>query len=135
ADEDGGAVPGDEARPERSVGRALVHDHGVATVERIHEARAEHVGPVELARMDDAIAFGTEVEPVARRGLAAEQRPVGVQDTLRIAARPGGVDEVGGIFRARGVSGVPAGYAGERGVQRADVDSLLPDRITRPDEE
>jgi len=58
ADEDGGIVPRDEPRPERRVARPLMHDRGVAPIERVHQAGAEHVGPVELARVEDAVALG-----------------------------------------------------------------------------
>ena len=34
---------------------SLVRDHGFPAIERIHERGTEHVGPVELARMHDAI--------------------------------------------------------------------------------
>ena len=135
ADEDRRRVRGDEARPERGVARSLVHDRRVAAVERVHEAGAEHVGPVELARVEDPVACGAEVEPVAGRRLAAEQRPVGVQDALRIAARAGGVDEVGGVLGPRRVRSLAARDAGERRLEIADVDAHRPGRLARPDEE
>src|SRR5439155_13357345 len=87
ADEGRRGVAGDEPGPDRRVAPALVHDRGVAAVERVHEAGAEDVGPVELARVEHAVAFGAEVEPVGRGGLPAEERAMRMEDALRIAAR------------------------------------------------
>src|SRR5437773_4143602 len=95
-------------------------NRGVAAIERVHETGAEDVGPVELARMEDAVALGTEIEPVGGRGLAAEERTVRVQDALRVAGRAGGVDEVGGVLGARRLGVLEARDRGERGGERED---------------
>ena len=134
ADEDRGIVPRDEPRPERGVARPLVHDRGVAAIERVHQASAEHVGPVEPARVEDAVALGAEVEPVGGRRLAAEERAVRVQDALRVAGRAGGVDEVGGVLGARRLGVRPARDPGERGVERENPEARRA-HLARPHEE
>ena len=70
ADEDRGAVLGDEPRPGLGVVPSLVRDHRLAVEERVHEGGAQHVGPVELARVDDAVAG----LPSAPRAPARESR-------------------------------------------------------------
>src|SRR6185503_13087514 len=73
SDEDRGAVLRNEARPGRCVVAALVGDHGLATSQRIHERRAQDVGPVELSRVHDSIdRFGIEIEPILRGGCAPD---------------------------------------------------------------
>ena len=79
------------------------HDRGVAAIERIHEAGAEHVGPVVLAGVQHAVAAADRSRTSTRRRLAAEQRAVRVQDALRIAGRARRVDEVRRVVRTRRV--------------------------------
>ena len=108
ADEDRRAVLGDEARPGLGVVLPLVRDHGLAVVERVHEGGAQHVGPVELAGVHDAVALARgrgalvvavleEIEPVGGRRRAADQRAVAVQHALGVSRGARGVDEVGRV--------------------------------------
>ena len=126
---------GDQTRPDGGIGHAFVHDGRVAAVQRVREASAEHVGPVELAGVEDAVAVGLEVEPVLRRGLATEERAVGVQHALRVAARPGGIDEVGGILGSSGMGGLDAGDSCERGLEVVDGDATAGRRVPRSHDE
>jgi hypothetical protein len=84
-DEDGRALAGDARDPLRGVGRPFVDDGGLAQVERVHQRCTEHVGPVELARVQHAVV-AAEVEPVLHGRLAAQQGALGVQHPFRIAA-------------------------------------------------
>ncbi len=143
ADEDRRAVLRDEARPRRGVVLPLVGDHRLAAVERIHERRAQHVGPVELARMDDAVDFPgavaaalrvrrpgiLEIEPVRRRGRAPDERAVAVEDPFRVTGGPRGVDEVGGIVD-RGIGRrFPPRYRRERALEVDHLDAVEGQRL------
>ena len=99
--EDRGAVRGGEARPDVAVGRARMDERGRADGPRVGEARAERVGPVERARVQDAVVGGEPV-PAVPHHPPRPGRALGVDDALGAAAGAGGVDDEGGVVR-RGV--------------------------------
>ncbi len=146
ADEDRRAVLGDEARPGLGVVLPLVRDHGLAVVERVHEGRAQHVGPVELARVHDAVALARgrgalvvavleEIEPVGGRGRAADQRAVAVQHALGVSRGARGVDEVGRVVDG-GVRGrLARAHAGERLLEVEGLHARVLRHLARAGEE
>jgi hypothetical protein len=108
AREDCRAGGGDEPRPERGILGSRVDDPGGAVRPRIGEPRAESVGPVEGAGVQNAVRGRDPVPAVVHRP-PSPRGPVRMQHTLRPCGRPGGVDKEGGIVCPRVLIARPFG--------------------------
>ena len=85
--EDGGAMFLDEARPSVRIVLTFMHDDSLAEIQRVHQSRTQHIGPIEFARVHDAVTLGGEVEPISRSRCAADHCAVRMQYALGIARR------------------------------------------------
>ena len=93
----------DEKGPDRRVARPGVERPRSAAGERIEDADAKRVSPVDVAGVEQDVVLA-QPKPVRRHRPAPENRAVGVQDAFRLGRRAGGEDEIRGIVRpGRGI--------------------------------
>ncbi len=90
--EQGGAVAGDERRPQGRIAPAIVEHRRGAPRPGILDADAERVGPVHGAGMQHHVVLA-QAEPEIVHRPPAPDRAVGVQHPFRPAGGAGGVDQ------------------------------------------